>query len=368
VPDLFLCGDVMTGRGIDQILDRPGDPVLREPYLRDARDYVRLAEDANGPVGLPVADKWPWGEALDVLDRLNPDARIINLETAVTSHGEFSAGKDIHYRMNPANVGCLTCAKPDVCVLANNHVLDFGPSGLIETLDALAGAGLATAGAGRVEASAWSPAAAGLAGGGRLVVLAAGMSSSGIPPGWAAGQARPGVAYLPAGSRAARAGLADRVRAARQEHDGTLVVSLHIGPNWGYDVAADEVALAHTVIEAGADLVHGHSSHHPRPVEVYRGKLILYGCGDFIDDYEGIGGHQRYRADLRPMWFASLRSDGSLGRLRIVVMQARQMRLRPADAADVSWLAGQLTRAGRPFGSAAEVSADGTITVRWRAA
>ena len=366
MPDLFLCGDVMTGRGVDQILASPGDPALREPSISDARCYVRLAEQANGTIGAPVADTWPWGDALGVLDRLAPDARIINLETAVTSGGEFSAAKDIHYRMNPANVGCLTCAQPDVCSLANNHALDFGTAGLIDTLDTLAGADLVTVGAGFDEASAWRPAVVGLADGGQLVVLAAGLSSSGVPPDWAAGHARPGVAFLTAGSRAARADLARRVRAAREEHGGILVVSLHSGPNWGYDVTTDEAALAHEVIEAGADLVHGHSSHHARPAEVYRHRLILYGCGDFIDDYEGIGGHQRYRADLRPMWFASLWPDGRLGGLRIAVMRARQMRLWPASRSDAAWLAGELTRVGRRFGTALDISADGTLQLRWR--
>ena len=54
----------------------------------------------------------------------------------------------------------------------------------------------------------------------------------------------------------------------------------------------DQVRFAHRLIDGGVDLVHGHSSHHPRPIEVFRGKLVLYGCGDCINDYEGISGHQ----------------------------------------------------------------------------
>jgi len=48
------------------------------------------------------------------------------------------------------------------------------------------------------------------------------------------------------------------------------------------------------------DIVHGHSSHHVKGIEVHRGKLILYGCGDFIDDYEGIKGYEAFRDDLVP--------------------------------------------------------------------
>src|SRR6266566_7783339 len=95
----FLCGDVMLGRGVDQILPHPGDPQLRETYARDARAYVRLAERANGPVPQPASFCWPWGDALAVLDEVAPDARVINLETSVTRSADFAPGKAIHYRM-----------------------------------------------------------------------------------------------------------------------------------------------------------------------------------------------------------------------------------------------------------------------------
>ncbi len=58
---LFFCGDVMLGRGVDQILPYPGDPELRERYASDARAYVRLAERANGPIPRPAGFRWPWG-------------------------------------------------------------------------------------------------------------------------------------------------------------------------------------------------------------------------------------------------------------------------------------------------------------------
>ncbi len=85
---LFLCGDVMTGRGVDQILHHPGDPALLEPYVRDARTYVRLAEEVHGPVPQPVDASWVWGDVLDVLAEAAPDVRLVNLETALTRDGE----------------------------------------------------------------------------------------------------------------------------------------------------------------------------------------------------------------------------------------------------------------------------------------
>src|SRR5215203_3654999 len=176
---LSLCGDVMLGRGVDQILPHPGAPELREPYMRDARDYIELAEAANGPIPRPVDFSWPWGDALRVLDEAAPDARVINLETSVTRHGTFASHREVHYRMHPANLPCLTSARPDVCVLANNHVLDFGHPGFDETLGALAGSGLRTAGAGRVVDEAREPAVVPTGEGRRVLIFSFGMPSSG---------------------------------------------------------------------------------------------------------------------------------------------------------------------------------------------
>jgi len=360
---VFLCGDVMTGRGVDQILPHPGDPELRESYVREATGYVALAEAASGPIPRPVSPAWPWGDALAVLGNLAPDVRLINLETSITRSGEFAPGKQVHYRMNPANIGCLTVARPDVCALANNHVLDFGRGGLAETLDTLAGAGLASAGAGRDTVAARRAVAAGPVGGGRVSVVSCGTGSSGIPPGWAAGPSRAGVDLLPSLSRHAADQVADRARAGGDAGD-LAIVSLHWGSNWGYEVGRDQVAFAHRLIDGGIGLVHGHSSHHPRPIEVYRGRLILYGCGDFIDDYEGIAGHREYRDDLRLMYFATLRRPtGELAELRMVPMQARKMRLSHASGPDRQWLAATLDRISRPFGTAVEPTPDGLLAL-----
>ena len=134
---VLLGGDVMLGRGVDQILPHPGEPELREPYLRDARGYVRLAEHANGPIPRPVDWQWPWGEVLALLDEVAPDVRLINLETTITADGEFADHKPVCYRMHPDNLPALTALRPDVCALANNHILDFGYQGLTDTVAAL---------------------------------------------------------------------------------------------------------------------------------------------------------------------------------------------------------------------------------------
>jgi poly-gamma-glutamate capsule biosynthesis protein CapA/YwtB (metallophosphatase superfamily) len=360
----LLCGDVMLGRGVDQILPHPGDPRLREPQADDARDYVSLAERVNGPIPRPAGFDWPWGDALQVLDDLTPDVRLVNLETSITRCASFAPGKTVHYRMNPANLPCLAAIRPDVCALANNHVLDFGHAGLAETLDALAGAGLPAAGAGRDAAGARRPAVVPLPAGGRAVIYSCGTASSGIPAGWAATAGRPGVYFLPGLGDAAADRLTARARAARQPGDIT-VVSIHWGSNWGYEVDEDQARFARRLIDGGVDLIHGHSSHHPRPVEVYRGKLILHGCGDCVDDYEGIGGYERYRDDLRLLFVASLRpGTGELAALRMVPMQARKMRLRRAGLADARWLATVLDQVSRPYGARIGLEPGGTLALR----
>ena len=67
---IFLCGDVMTGRGIDQILPHPCDPQLHEDYATSALHYVRLAERAAGPIPRNVAPSYVWGAALDEFNGL----------------------------------------------------------------------------------------------------------------------------------------------------------------------------------------------------------------------------------------------------------------------------------------------------------
>ncbi|NBM18595.1 CapA family protein [Streptomyces sp. GC420] len=361
---LFFGGDVMLGRGVDQILPYPGDPALREPYIRDARAYVELAEAVNGPIPRPAGFSWPWGEALETLDTAAPDARIINLETSVTQDGAFAPGKDIHYRMNPANLPCLTAARPDVCVLANNHVLDFGLRGLDETLATLAGAGLRTAGAGRNADEAGRPAVVPLEGGGRVLVLACGMPSAGVPHEWGATGEHGGVDFVPGPSGPAAARIGARLGQVKRAGD-IAVVSVHWGPNWGYEVSPGEVGFAHALVDAGTDIVFGHSSHHPRPMEVYRGRPVLYGCGDLVDDYEGIRGYERYRDDLRLLHLVTLEPDTSAAAdVRMVPFQARRMRLVHATPEDSAWLRDVLERAGQDFGSRFEREPDGTLVLR----
>ena len=358
---IFLAGDVMTGRGVDQILPVPSKPELYEDFVKRATDYVALAARVHGPIQSPVAPAYIWGDALPVLQQVKPAASLVNLETSVTVSDDVWLGKGVNYRMHPANIGCIQAAHVDVCALANNHVLDFGRSGLAETLDVLHRAGIRTAGAARDLDEARRPARFALAGGASLLVLAFGSESSGIPAAWAAGPSRSGVYLLEDLSMRTADVITAQVSASKRPGD-IVIVSVHWGSNWGYEVDPEQVAFAHRLIEGGVDVVHGHSSHHVRPIEVYEGKLILYGCGDLINDYEGITGHEDWRGDLGAMYFASITpQDGLLAALRVVPMHMRKLRLtRPAQA-DEPLLADILSRISRPFGSRFKWHKTGTI-------
>jgi poly-gamma-glutamate synthesis protein (capsule biosynthesis protein) len=359
---LFLAGDVMTGRGVDQILPSPGSPKLREGYVRDARDYVLLAEAATGPIPRPVDHDWPWGDALKIIGEAAPDARVINLETSITSDGDFAPAKGIHYRMHPGNIPCLTIAGVDVCVLANNHVLDFGVAGLKDTLGALHAIGIRTAGAGHDDGEAWRPAVL-HPDHGRIFIWSAGLKSSGISPANAAGHHRPGLALLPDLSEDSAGLIIEVVHAAKRDGD-LAVASLHWGSNWGYTVPGGQIQFAHWLIDGGIDVVHGHSSHHPRPIEVYRGRPILYGCGDLINDYEGISGYEQFRDDLRLLYFVTIQAGtGELRELRLVPVRSRRMRLERATGEDATWLHRVLSDASSSFGTTIAAASDGTMTV-----
>jgi poly-gamma-glutamate synthesis protein (capsule biosynthesis protein) len=193
-------------------------------------------------------------------------------------------------------------------------------------------------------------------------VFSVGTPSSGVPLEWAADEGRPGVAVLPDLTERTATELTARVSRVKRPGD-VVVLSVHWGSNWGYAVASGQRRFAHRVIDGGVDLVYGHSSHHPRPIEVYRDRLILYGCGDLVDDYEGIAGYEQFRDDLRMLYLATLES-GRLADLRIVPMQAHRMRLRSAGPEDCAWSSRVLDRLSRRYGVRVVVNQDGLLSIK----
>jgi len=364
---LFLCGDVMTGRGIDQVLAQPCDPVLHESYVQSAMEYVHLAEAVNGPIPRGVDPSYIWGAALDEFERMRPDARIINLETSITRSEDYAL-KGINYRMSPENADCLKAAAIDCCVLGNNHVLDWGRRGLLDTLAMLEHLQIKTSGAGRNLGEARAPAALDIAGNGRVLVFSFACVSSGTPRGWAATSETPGVNLLSEPSGAGALRVADEIaRVARPSE--LIIVSVHWGPNWGYEIPHEHRSFAHALIDrADVSIIHGHSSHHAKAIEVYRNRLILYGCGDFLNDYEGIRGYEEFRDDLVLMYFAEVAPAGTLAALEIVPLQIRNFQPVHPSKQDICWMQQTLDRESRKFGARIALNPEGRLTLSWKGA
>lgn len=246
---LLFVGDVMLGRFVNEVL-------RSEPPA------------------------YPWGDTLPVFQ--SADLRCCNLECALSDRGSPWAvtPKAFHFRSDARNSAVLRAAHLDMVSLANNHALDYGTEALADTITLLDEAEIGHAGAGRTVEEAAQPAVIETAVG-RIGLLA----FTDNQPEWEARPDEPGVLYIPVALRDRRAtDLLARVRQLRTTVD-FLIVAAHWGPNWGYIPPPEHVSFGHALIDAGADMVFGHSSHVCRGIEIYQRRPILYSAGDFIDDY-----------------------------------------------------------------------------------
>jgi poly-gamma-glutamate synthesis protein (capsule biosynthesis protein) len=212
-----------------------------------------------------------------------------------------------------------------------------------------------------------SPAVEKIDGKGRVLVFSYGVADSGIPPSWAVSNKKSGVNYLKdLSSQNLNVVKNNLMQYARP--DDIIVLTIHWGGNWGYEIPSNQVSFAHKLIdEAGVDVIHGHSSHHVKGIEVYRGKLILYGSGDFLNDYEGIGGHEQFRGDLSLMYFASIeQGTGKLLQLQMIPTQIKHFRVNQASNTDTLWLRNLLNREGRKLGTQVSLNQTSELILEWR--
>ena len=223
---------------------------------------------------------YPWGDTLALFQQA--DVRFCNLEYVISDWGTplSATPKAFHFRSDAKNIEVLTAARIDAVSLANNHVLDFDYEGLFHTMGNLEAAGIQYAGAGTTITEASDPA-----------IWEVKRKQLGLiaftdnEPGWEATEEQPGVLYVPITLKDQRAvKLLELVRKTKALVD-VLIVSAHWGPNWGDDPPAEHIPFAHALIDAGADVIFGHSGHVVRGIELYREKPILYCTGDFVDDY-----------------------------------------------------------------------------------
>jgi poly-gamma-glutamate capsule biosynthesis protein CapA/YwtB (metallophosphatase superfamily) len=362
---IFFCGDLMTGRGIDQILPHPADPILYEPFMKSALGYVELAQKAKGIIPRPVDFAYIWGDALDELRDMAPDVRIANIETAITQSVD-NLDKGINYRMNPENLPCLAAGGINCGCLANNHILDWGVRGLSETIDCLRRAEIKHAGAGLNIEEAQAPAVLELKDRGRLIIYSFGDTTSGIPLNWAATHHKPGVYLLKDLSKEAVHRMEQMILKVKRTGD-VVITSIHWGANWDYSISQKQRDFAHRLIDqAGVDLIYGHSSHHVKGIEVYGNKLILYGCGDFLNDYEGIKGYPGFRSDLGLMYFASIDAkSGELLSLQMTPTAIRHFRVGRASGVDSLWLKNVANRECTKLGTSVDFTIEGRLSLRW---
>jgi poly-gamma-glutamate capsule biosynthesis protein CapA/YwtB (metallophosphatase superfamily) len=294
VIQLVLLGDVMLGRMVNS-------------WLRKA------------------PPEHPWGDTLSVLARA--DWRFCNLECALSDRGRpwQRTPKIFHFRSDTRNVAVLRAAGIDAVSIANNHTLDFDYDGLEDTLVTLDEAAIARAGAGRQEAEAAAPAV--LTANGIRVGLVAFTDNE---PAWAARPDKPGIHYVPADPADARGrAFLEHVRQVSRQVD-LLIVSAHWGGNWGDRPPAEHLEFGRALVEHGADVVYGHSSHVTRAVEFVDHRAVLYATGDFIDDYAVYPVERNDRSFI----FLLQWEDGRVQELRLYPTVIRRGQARLATGAD----------------------------------
>ncbi|MBW2523751.1 MAG: CapA family protein [Deltaproteobacteria bacterium] len=251
-----------------------------------------------------VGDIMPWDRASEYLRRhgaeypyratapllRTADLAVGNLEGPVSASAELRQKRDA-YRVPPWTLQGLSWAGFDLVSLANNHVLDCGPEGLLETFRHLDAAGIGYFGAGSTRAAALEPkivrvgpqrvalcgVVAGekrLADGGTPAEALGREQVRGVARAYQEGEASSGTAV------ATDRSLDEMVRRAREGAD-VVVVFAHSGIRYHREPTPLQRQLAQAAIDAGADLVVGQHAQFWQPVELYRGKPILYGLGNF---------------------------------------------------------------------------------------
>ncbi len=302
---LGLAGDVMLGRLVDR--------------------YV-LADPARGP-------GFVWGDTLSLWAQM--DLRMVNLECVIAATGEPWIPKAFQFRARPGAVDVLRSAGIHLVSVANNHVLDYGYDALRACLSLLGHTSIRSAGAGLTLHEAAAPTTVSVD---RCSVAVIGLADG--EPEWEAAPDRPGINYVRCDHTGLHAPYRQRVEdALARARDAApfVIVSAHVGPNWGPPTPHMR-ALAHEVIDLGADLYWGHSNHTVQGIEIYRGRPILYASGDFVDDYAV---DPQRRNDLS-CFFDLAVDTGRVTCIRLHPVRIARCQVNLAAGEDLRWLHGWL--------------------------
>jgi poly-gamma-glutamate synthesis protein (capsule biosynthesis protein) len=319
---------------------------------------VRLGFVGDVMLGRDVDERWRdgpptgiWGSMLDRVRSL--DGLFLNLECCLSARGSPRPGRTYHFRADPGwAMPALRAGDVTGASLGNNHVLDFGPCAFSDTLEHLSSGGVTHAGAGPDLDTALEPGVVEV--GGLDVAVVAFTDRS---PSYGASADAPGTAFVrmdPGNPRTRR--LVDRaLRQTRAADPDLVVASLHWGPNWETRPARSQRRFARGLVDRGVDVVHGHSAHVIQGVEVYRGRPILYDCGDFVDDYA-------VKPDLhndRSFLFELAVEAGVLTALRLVPVEIEREAANRAGEEASRWLRRQMRTLSAEFGTALERAGDG---------
>lgn len=338
---LNFVGDVMLGRLIDQLFPTHVHDLTEASHIAS---IVRRNPDIKN-----YNFQSPWGNTRPLF--LSSDLNLINLETSATTCEKKWPNKAFNYRMHPNNIIALKEAKIDYASCANNHSLDFCEEGLFETAKTLKRAEIAFAGAGETRDEATRPAVLKLPRGSNGEVEQHEIhiySASDHPNDWG----RVPSFHLIDYSHSTRS----RLKSLLNSHGAPAlkIFSVHWGPNYSWHPSSSIRSLAHFLIdECGIDVIHGHSSHHVQGVEIYKSKLIIYGCGDFVDDYAVDG---EFRNDLSALWRVGLERDGK--KLRSKMLEVFPTRIRKfqamrlgAEEPEYGWVVGKIRNLSQHYGT-----------------
>jgi poly-gamma-glutamate capsule biosynthesis protein CapA/YwtB (metallophosphatase superfamily) len=308
-----LLGDVMLGRGV----------------------AARLSEDGPEEV---------WSPELRELCR-SCDLVICNLECCISARGHETRripGKPFFFRAPPAAVQSLRAIGVGVAGLANNHALDFEEAALLDTIELLGEAGIATPGSARDEPAARQGAVVDAAGT-QLGLLAV----SDHPREYAARPGQPGIAHADL-SRGVPEWLGSELERLRGECD--LVIAFpHWGPNMNPGTARWQIKSAEEMLAAGATVVAGHSAHVFHGVGWGPQGPVLFDLGDALDDY-AIDPVLRNDLGVLALW----RPGGSEASIELVGLRLDYCRTRLAEGRDADWIAARLSAACGSLGSSVE--------------
>ncbi|MCL5058331.1 MAG: CapA family protein [Actinobacteria bacterium] len=231
---------------------------------------VLLASGVGSAIAASGPD-YPWLDTARLLR--HSDIAIANLECSVSERGNPVPEKKYTFRAAPDSINGAVNAGVDVFTLANNHVMDYGADAFMDTLRVIKEKGLSYAGAGVNEAEAFRPVLL-ERNGFKIAVLA---FTKVVPrTDWIAGKNRPGIA-----SGYSRKLMMESIRSAAEKGD-IIIVCMHWGQETADYPSREEIALAHSLIDAGADVVVGHHPHVIQGLELYKNKLIAYSLGNFI--------------------------------------------------------------------------------------